>query len=737
MFKQRAALTMLWVVLGFTVLSALPASANVLYSATATANCQGYALTAVAQDLIVGQTYTLNYNFTLTCNGGSAVNVPGTITFTAAKKRQTVTASGSFPGLSGSCVVTGTAMVVGHNTVTILINGVKSAPLSCVGSPTANCVTIVAEQGVAIIPVTLTATGGSGAPYTFTATGLPAGLSISSTGTISGTPTVNGTFSYTVTITDSAGNQGTINCSVTVAPPLSVTCQTNNVGEVGVPYNSGPMTVTGGVAPYTFSIGSGTLPAGLTLNTSTGAITGTPTAPGTFTVKVTDAAGNVGTSCTITVNPGLSVSCSATTKGIVGQPFNSGPITVTGGTAPYTFSIVGTLPAGLTLNTSTGAVTGTPTTAGSFSIQVTDADGAIGSPACPITISTAPCLTSQLGPAAGFSILGLQNANIQLAGKLSMQGNVGIGANGQINVNSGQNFPGTLYADPSAKVEIYKGGGFSGGVVTQSMAAIQSAVAAEVASVSSLSPTQTFGQINSATTVTGNGGQNVIQVNNGINLWGQNLTISGGANDTFFFNIAGGLGLYGANIVLNGVSPSQILFLLPGWGNNLEADSSNTEGVFIVPQGNIKIAGGTHTSEFIGGGTISFGGQCHNNSNTTINALPACSPEQLTLSCPANSGVVGEPYSSALLATGGVVPYTFSITGGSLPTGLNLNASNGDITGTPTAAEPYTFNAQVHGFLRLSFGNGRPELHDHGDAVRVQLHDFAFRLTMRQQRNMV
>jgi hypothetical protein len=196
---------------------------------------------------------------------------------------------------------------------------------------------------------------------------------------------------------DSHGNPVGAACTITINPGLSVTCSTTTTGTAGAAFNSGAIKVTGGTAPYTFSVGTGTLPAGLTLNTSTGAVTGTPTASGTFTIKVTDAKGNVGSACSITINPGVSVTCGVNNTGTVGVPFNSGPITVTGGTAPYTFTVVGNLPRGLTLNTSTGAVTGTPMSSGSFSIQATDSEGNVGmcmdshgnpvGTACTITIS--------------------------------------------------------------------------------------------------------------------------------------------------------------------------------------------------------------------------------------------------------------------------------------------------------------------------------------------------------------
>src|SRR5206468_34604 len=131
-------------------------------------------------------------------------------------------------------------------------------------------------------------------PYTFSATGLPAGLTMSTGGTISGTPTVSGTFNYTVTVTDKDGNTGTENCSVTVNPPPTATCVSITAVQ-GFAITPVTMVGSGGTGgPYTFSATG--LPAGLTMSTG-GTISGTPTVNGSFnyTVTVTDKDGNTGT----------------------------------------------------------------------------------------------------------------------------------------------------------------------------------------------------------------------------------------------------------------------------------------------------------------------------------------------------------------------------------------------------------------------------------------------------------
>ncbi|MGA3373848.1 MAG: SdrD B-like domain-containing protein, partial [Terracidiphilus sp.] len=144
-----------------------------------------------------------------------------------------------------------------------------------------------------------------------------------------------------LSITDSNGditNDETIDFGF-VLPALSVTCGAVSAGEVGVQFDSGPMAVTGGLAPYTFSV-VGTLPAGLSLNTTTGEVTGTPLASGSFGIQVADSVGEVSAGCQIAINAALSATCAAATAGEVGVAFNSGPMTVSGGTGPYTFSVV-------------------------------------------------------------------------------------------------------------------------------------------------------------------------------------------------------------------------------------------------------------------------------------------------------------------------------------------------------------------------------------------------------------
>ncbi|MFD6431810.1 putative Ig domain-containing protein [Streptomyces venezuelae] len=155
---------------------------------------------------------------------------------------------------------------------------------------------VSAQTGVTGTAVELrnSAEGGT-APYTWSASGLPAGLSISSsTGTVTGTPTATGTSQVTVTATDAAGKKGSTSFSWKVTAPGTGAPQLTNPGNQNVYLGrpvSLPLKATGGTAPYTFTATN--LPAGLTVDSTTGLISGTPTSWGfrNATLTVTDAAG--------------------------------------------------------------------------------------------------------------------------------------------------------------------------------------------------------------------------------------------------------------------------------------------------------------------------------------------------------------------------------------------------------------------------------------------------------------
>src|SRR5581483_7216826 len=109
-----------------------------------------------------------------------------------------------------------------------------------------------------------------------------------------------------------------------VLNPVTVTCVTVTTGQVGTPYSSS-VSASGGTAPYTYSIASGALPDGLTLNATTGAITGTPTAFGAFnfTIKATDSTSGTAltatSNCTIIIAPApLKFTCAANGTGEIG-----------------------------------------------------------------------------------------------------------------------------------------------------------------------------------------------------------------------------------------------------------------------------------------------------------------------------------------------------------------------------------------------------------------------------------
>ncbi|HEY5996935.1 MAG TPA: cytochrome D1 domain-containing protein [Candidatus Deferrimicrobiaceae bacterium] len=158
---------------------------------------------------------------------------------------------------------------------------------------------------------------------------------------------------------------------------LTITSNSLRDGNIGVAYSQA-LTAKGGSGPgYTWSIPVGTLPPGLTLDGTTGVISGTPTTAGKydFTAQVTDSAAGIATKdLSITVKTKLAVSTTGLPGGMVSLPYTA-TLVAAGGTPPYTWSIsVPPIPDGVTLDPATGIISGSPTLAGAFNftVQVVD-----------------------------------------------------------------------------------------------------------------------------------------------------------------------------------------------------------------------------------------------------------------------------------------------------------------------------------------------------------------------------
>ncbi|MGB8771035.1 MAG: Ig domain-containing protein, partial [Candidatus Korobacteraceae bacterium] len=205
-------------------------------------------------------------------------------------------------------------------------------------------------------------------------------------------PTTNGEINATA----SGTTQLILDISSYFAPtsPLSITTTSLPGGTISVPYSS-TLMASGGEPPYSWTIvsGSGSLPPGLGLS-SNGVISGTPTAVGmyNFTVQVTDIFSNMASApLSITIQTGpLVITTTQLPSGTVLVPY-SATLGASGGTPPYTWSETGALPAGLSLNPSTGVISGTPpmgtTGTSNFTVTVKDSSSPPVTAMAPVSIT--------------------------------------------------------------------------------------------------------------------------------------------------------------------------------------------------------------------------------------------------------------------------------------------------------------------------------------------------------------
>jgi hypothetical protein len=225
----------------------------------------------------------------------------------------------------------------------------------------------------------LSATGGT-SPYHWQISGQPSWLIINpATGALSGTPTTAGLFNFAATVTDSSGLTQTLQAqiSITVVSQLQIVPPTAFAAIAGVPF-SGSVSATGGTSPYHWQ--SSGQPSWLTINPTTGALSGTPAAAGlfNFTTPVSDSSTPTSTAqaqVTINVVSQLQILPPTTFTGVIGVPF-SGTLAATGGTPPYYWQTTGQ-PSWLTINPTTGTLSGVANTAGPFTFEVTVRDSGV------------------------------------------------------------------------------------------------------------------------------------------------------------------------------------------------------------------------------------------------------------------------------------------------------------------------------------------------------------------------
>lgn len=317
-----------------------------------------YPSLAITGESAASATVGVAYSQAFTASGGGG---PSTYTWS-------VVTGALPPGMTFSAagVLSGTPTTLGTFPFTVQVSSqvptvgaVTASQEFSLAVTTASALTITGTLagGTVAVPyaATLGATGGYGTgTYAFSlASGaLPSGLTLSAGGALSGTPTAAGTFTFTVQVTSTLTSStaslppltATQSFTVAIANALTIATASLPGGIVGTAYSQ-QLSATGGSPPYQWTIASGALPAGITFNGTSGALSGTPTAPGSFpvTIGVTDARQQTATQL-FTIVVGVPPAPSITISGLpdTPSPATQPTFTVTAG-GMYPLAIQGTI----------------------------------------------------------------------------------------------------------------------------------------------------------------------------------------------------------------------------------------------------------------------------------------------------------------------------------------------------------------------------------------------------------
>jgi|GEM_PF-938288 len=567
-------------------------------------------------------------------------------------------------------------------------------------------------------------------PYTWSISSgaLPPGLTLSTAGVISGTPTseVGSPYNCTVLLTDAANVTATANLDVTIlaaAPPtLTVDPIVLPDATAGQLYPDQTLTASGGYGAFTWSVAAGTLPPGLTLSSS-GVISGTPTteagSPFAFTAQVTDAmAMSDSINLSLVVNPPppppLAIDPIVLADGLLGTPYAAQTFTATGGVPPYNWSVsTGSLPPGLSLSAA-GVLSGTPTDAtGSpfaFTVQVADS----ATPAVTDTINVGMVVNIPPPPPLVIDVT-------PLTAKPSVEP--------PINRQSAGMAPVTGFAAPTTRIPLIDDGrlinDITGGTEANTgggiMAVANGAPLMDVnpafvvhfphwPSVPSVSLDDTAWTIFVDVDIINTQGDFpaiISQRNNSVPGYWQ-LNRFGQTSDMSF---AWDAGNQFQEIVFPGGWPGtgrhQIVLTRDNGTFTLYIDGVQSGQAF-----NASPVPGSSASHDLILGVLQLElftenrleGRYHNvwiNTHHAISGSDVASlqanPWQIYADTNLPGGTVGQTYANqALTVSGGTAPYAWSVASGTLPPGLTLSSA-GVISGTPTDAtgSPFNFTVQV------------------------------------------